>query len=287
MDVVVAGHFGVWSLGAGEGYDFVEHLGAGEIDEAFVERFGHAGEMEVPLQDFAELEAAEAFAAAGYQSVKVACHEVDSLFISGHWAGLAGFAPGIELLEHEGIGEGASTDGDGGAAGFLEHSGGVIEGADITVGDDRHAVDGLDDGADSVAVDLAAEALRAGSAVNDHGRDADLLEGAGERGGREIVVIPAEPHLDCHGNLDRLDDGLDEIDGALHFAHQGGSAPGADDLADGTAHVDIDKGNAVGLDPLGGLAHLVGDGAVDLDREGTIGLTGLGQFKGAAAAVNE
>lgn len=62
--VGVAGEWGGWAGGLDPREDLVEHGGLAEVDQFEVERFGHPGEVGVPLQGFAELEAGVEFAPA-------------------------------------------------------------------------------------------------------------------------------------------------------------------------------------------------------------------------------
>ena len=71
MDLVMARHRGIGAGGLGDGDDLVEEDRAREVEQPVVERLGHAGEVEVPLEDLAELQAAELLAAARDQPVEV------------------------------------------------------------------------------------------------------------------------------------------------------------------------------------------------------------------------
>ena len=55
---------GFGASGPGDGDDLVEERRAREVEQPRVERAGHPGEVEVPLEDLAELQAAEPLAAA-------------------------------------------------------------------------------------------------------------------------------------------------------------------------------------------------------------------------------
>ena len=74
------------------------------------------------------------------------------------------------------------------------------------------------------AVHHAREPLLPGPAVDDHPGDANLLELSGEHRRRQRFVVPAQPHLDRHRDRNGLDHGGDEIDRAIDLAEQGGAA---------------------------------------------------------------
>ena len=145
-------------------------------------------------------------------------------------------------------------------------------------------LDGLDHRADAGAVDGPPKALLAGPAVDDDRGDADLLERPGQRRGGQRRVVPAEPHLDRHRDRRPLDDRRDQRDRRVGLAHQGRAAAALDDLVDRAAHVDVDDRRPEIDHPLGRVAHLGGDVAVDLDRQRPVLRAGLGQLERAARA---
>src|SRR5438270_840730 len=104
----------------------------------------------------------------------------------------------------------AAADAHAGTTGFIEHFFCRLRGDDIAVADDRDAFDGFDDFADAGEVDGAAKALFAGAAMDEDGGDAGVLERAGEVGGGQVCVVPAEAHFGGDGNFDGVDHAADE-----------------------------------------------------------------------------
>jgi len=123
--------------------------------------------------------------------------------------------------------------------------------------------------------------------MDEHGGDADFLEGLGEVGRGPVLVVPAEPHFGGDGNSDGFDHGADELLGAAEFGHHGGTATDPADLADGTSHVDVDGDGAEILADPGGVPHLGRDGAEQLDGEGAVERVGFDQFEGLGIALEE
>ena len=62
--------------------DFLEERRAREVEQAMVERLRQSGEMKVPLEDLAKLQAAVALAPALDQAAEMAAHQVDPFFKS-------------------------------------------------------------------------------------------------------------------------------------------------------------------------------------------------------------
>src|SRR5262245_19756931 len=133
VDLIMAGRRRIGSSDPGDLDDFVEAGGAGEVDQAVVERPGHAGEVEIPLEGLAELQAAEPLAAARDQAVEMAAHQVQALVEGRVGSGPTGAAPAIELTEEERVSQGPAADRDGRAAGLRERRRGVGDRADVAV----------------------------------------------------------------------------------------------------------------------------------------------------------
>src|SRR5581483_9769060 len=107
----------------------------------------------------------------------------------------AGGHPAREPAEDPRVGQRPAADGDPVAAGLFDHPGGVGDRPHVAVAEDRDAFDRLDHPADAVVADAAREPLLAGPAVDRHRGDAGPLELPGEVRGRQVRVVPPEPHL--------------------------------------------------------------------------------------------
>src|SRR6185369_2009787 len=173
----------------------------------------------------------------------------------------------------------ATPDAHAGATGFVEHLFGGLGSDDVAVADDGDIFDRFNHFADAGELDGAAEALFAGAAVDENGGDAGVFEGAGEVGGGQVGVIPAESHLGGDGNFDGVDHAADEGGGFIEFGHHGRAAADFADFPNGAAHVDVDGLDADGFEVEGGVAHFPGHAAEQLDGEGTVGGAGFDQFE--------
>ncbi len=78
------------------------------------------------------------------------------------------------------------------------------------------------------------------------------------------TVVPAEPHLQRHGHVDRGDGGVDQGDGMIEVAHQRRAGFAIGDVPRRASHVDVDDLGALpGSDP-GALRHPMGFAAGEL-----------------------
>src|SRR5262249_33690760 len=262
---------GGWALLPESLGDLVEGLRFIEQDQNLLDSLAGTEGLAIPGSHLAELHARRPLATPVDETPEVGEHEVDPLAVAAARTGAAGREPAIELPEEPRISQRPPADRDAGAAGLAQHPVGIADAADIAVADDRDALNGFDDGADAVEVDRAAEALFTGPAVDDDRGHADALEFAGEIRGGQVVRVPAEPHLHGDRDPDSGGDPGDEINRrAGGVAHHGRAAAAANDLADWAAHVDVDDGRAVVLDPLRPGGHVFGCTPVDLDGERAI-----------------
>ncbi len=88
----------------------------------------------------------------------------------------------------------------------------------------------------------------------------DELHAGGFRAARQLrrvfgLVVPAEPHLQCHRHLDCGDRRLDQPDRMIEIAHQRRARLAAGDMACRAAHVDVDDIGAGRLRHAGTLGH--------------------------------
>ena len=95
---------------------------------------------------------------------------------------------------------------------------------------------------------------------------AEVFRDMRQFGGVEIGMVPAHPHLDGHGHIDRLDRRFHQLRRQRHFAHQRRPGQLTHDLAHRTAEIDVDDSRAVVLLQLGRLGHAVGIAADQLHR---------------------
>ncbi len=158
---------------------------------------------------------------------------------------------------------------------------------DVAVTDDGDAAHGLHDGADTVEVDAAGEALGAGAAVDKDSGDADLFEHAGKVGRGQVLLVPAEAHLGGDGNVYGLDHAAHEGGRFFELGHHGGAAADLDDLFDGATHVNVDGLDADFFAHFGGVPHLGGHAAEKLDGERLVAGRGGDETEGDAAALEE
>jgi len=103
--------------------------------------------------------------------------------------------------------------------------------------------------------------------MNGDGGDADLFEGRGEFRSGLCGGVPAESHLDCHGNPHGADQLLNHPHGIVRTAHQTGSAAGSVDLGHGATHVDINSLIPLFLQPHGCADQIFGATAEDLNGQ--------------------
>ena len=107
-------------------------------------------------------------------------HEREPLGVGGARTGIAALDPVRQAAEGPGVRKCAAADGDAVAAGLGDHAGRVGDRPDVAVAEDGDSFDRLDHAADAVVVHTAGKALLAGAAVDGDGRNANLLELAGE-----------------------------------------------------------------------------------------------------------
>ena len=189
--------------------------------------------------------------------------------------------------ENPRIVERASTDAHAGAARLRDHVTRGLGRGDVAVADDGDAADGCDDGADTGEVDGAGEALRAGAAVHKDCGDAGVFEDAREVGGGEVVVVPAEPHLGGDGDFHGVDHPAHEGGGLVELGHHRGAAADLRHLFHGAAHVDVDGLRAEFLAQDGGVAHLLGHTAEQLDGHRPVCGRRRDEFEGGGVAFEE
>ena len=114
----------------------------------------------------------------------------------------------------------------------------VRAGKDVAVCDDgdRH---GALDVADDVPVGTAGVHLHARASVHGDGGRARLLTHLRKGHGVDVAAVPAFAEFHGHGCIDGFDDRLNDAPGELWVAHERRAVAAADDLADRTAHVDV------------------------------------------------
>ena len=140
-------------------------------------------------------------------------------------------------------------------------------------------LDGLRDGADAGQIDRAAEALLARAAMDKNGRDARVFQHPRQVRRGQILLVPSQPHFGGDRNFHGVHHAADQLRGLLQFRHHGGASADAADFSHRAAHVDVNRGNADGLEIDGGVAHLFGDGAKQLHGQRTVRRAGFDQLE--------
>ena len=123
--------------------------------------------------------------------------------------------------------------------------------------------------------------------MDENGGASGIGQGAGEVGCGNVGIIPAESHLSGDGNVQGIHHAAHEGLGLGQLGHHRGSAAGLHHLAHGATHVDVDGGNAKGLEVEGGIAHFFRHRAEELHREWAIGVVALDKLKCLGIAFNE
>src|SRR5262245_5065225 len=83
------------------GHRRTEPLDAGQVHQLQIERLGHPGEVVIPLERLAELEARVELAALLDEAKKMALHQVESLVEARLRSRVARLGPAAELTEEE------------------------------------------------------------------------------------------------------------------------------------------------------------------------------------------
>ena len=193
--------------------------------------------------------------------------------------------PGVR--ENPRIVERAPADAHPGAAGLVKHVLGRFGCRDVAIANDGDFFHGRHHGADAGEIDGAAEPLGARAAMHKNGGDSGVLQHAGEVGRREIVFVPAEPHLGGDGDLHGGHHAAHKRRGLVQLGHHRGAAADAGDLLHGAAHVDVHRGDAERLDHLGRVAHLLGHRAEELHGEQLLGRAGADHLQGPRVLLNQ
>ena len=177
------------------------------------------------------------------------------------------FNGGVHPLEEPRVAQRSTGDHDAVAAGALHHLHGVFRRVDVAVAQHRHLHRRLDLG-DDVQVDARGVHLLPGAGVDGDEFSPRLLAGFGALHRRDVVGVPAFPHLDRHRaggvGLDLLDDAAAEVG----VQHQLAARAARDDLRGRAAHVDVQKVELVFFNGRCGLAHDLGHLAEDLHAVG-------------------
>ena len=174
---------------------------------------GNPQRLAVPGGDFAEMATAVGFAPLPFaEAMQVQFHHVDTLKVARTWRRFAGLDPALQLLENPRIGQCSPANGDAVTTRFLDHLGGIVDGADVAVAEDGNRFDRFNRGANPLPIDVATESLFTGSAMNRDRGDADFFKFAGKIGSAEVVRIPAEPHFHGDGERHRVDNRFNHAD---------------------------------------------------------------------------
>ena len=152
-------------------------------------------------------------------------------------------------------------------AGKREHGARVFKSRAIPVDENRNP-DGLNHRADSGPIGAAVVELGARSPVDGRHPRPRLLGAAGEFRRVQRRLVPAQTHLDGHGNAHRLDHRDDQALGVVEIAHQRRACQGAGDASRRATHIDVDERGAGADDPARGLCERRRLAADELDRVG-------------------
>ena len=101
-------------------------------------------------------------------------------------------------------------------------------------------------------------------------RDADFFEPLEQR--QDVIALPPLAHFHRQRDLHALANFLDDAGGAIEVLEQRRTGAAVDDLADRTAHVDVDDVDAFRFDDGGRVVHAVGIATIDLNRDRPLGL---------------
>lgn len=144
-----------------------------------------------------------------------------------------------DLVGEGGVGEGASSEHEVLAAGFVLTAVEVFESPNVAVGDDGD-VEGLPDFADAGPVNRWGVALDSGAGVD--GEPGGTALGGHFGVGEDVVdVFPAESQLGGDGDLwgDGVADGLDDVADSGGVVEEGGAAVVSVDGGGGASEVDV------------------------------------------------
>src|SRR5436309_1011515 len=194
--------------------------------------------------------------------------------------------PRSGLAEEPGILHGAAANHHSVTAGLPPHAQGIFRSQDVSVPAHR---DGqrLLELPDPQPVGLAGEHLARGPGMQSHPVDAVGLADPSYLQIVAALVIQSQTELHREGNAHAISASPDDSLGQLEVSHERGPGAPFENLAGGTAHVDVDQVGAQLLDELGGVAHAHRIGAVDLDGEGPLFFVEVHQGSGAFAAPGE
>ena len=193
---------------------------------------------------------------------------------------------GIHPLKEPRVAQRSPGDHDAVAAGAGHHLHGILCRVDVAVAQHGHLHCRLDLG-DDVRVDARGVHLLPGAGMDCDELRSRLFAGFRALHCRDMVGVPAFPHLDCHRTggvgLDLLDDAAAEV----RIQHQLTARAARDDLGGRTAHIDVQKVEGVCFDGRCGLAHDLRHLAKDLHAIGcTVGF-GLEQADRLVVVVDQ
>ena len=185
-------------------------------------------------------------------------------------AGLGNTAAGIETFGDDAgpprPAIGASADHDAVGAGGFEHGGGIHWRHAVAIGNQRNG-DRLAHTMDGGPVGAATVELAAGAAMDGHHLYASQLGAAGQLRGIEAAMVPAETHLEGHGNAGGTNRCFDEAQRMIEIAHQSRAGKPTGHLAGRTPHVDVDHLGAEILGNARAFRHPSGFASGKLDDE--------------------
>ncbi len=144
-----------------------------------------------------------------------------------------------------------AANGNRGTTGVMKHADGIIDRSDISIGNNRHSTNRIHDISNRITIHLSVKPLRPSSSVNRDGDDSDVFHGCGNGRGGQSGRVPAEPHLDTHGESNGFHNFFCHLHGTAGVAHQAGTATGSVDFRHGASHVQINCFVASIFEPFG------------------------------------
>src|ERR1043166_3155768 len=99
------------------------------------------------------------------------------------------------VVKNPWIVKGPTPNANASATRAVEHRFGGLGRGNVTVPDDWNPSNRLDHFRNPGKIHRSAEPLLTGAAVNENGCDANIVEGAGQIGSGDVLVVPSETHF--------------------------------------------------------------------------------------------